>query len=889
MRRRFKAGGFIASTLVLLSASAAYSIIDGANNPARACLATPTPDDGSSVSSVAVECEAGDESYTFGTKFEATVLGSQFYYDGAGADTIEINGGIIATPFSPMLSTDGTPILDFNVGESDDDFLWLLDGIYTFDGDDSFLMSAGELVQNPNDGVETLWVYLGDGDDLFEISGGSIDGSVSTGSGSDQIRLLGGVVTGDVYADEDSDNITVSDVIVDGSIYGGSGNDQVSLSDGSVGIGVWGDDGADSIVMSGGRVGAFLAGRDGNDVIRMSGGLVGDVPDSNGAQGLFGGRDDDTIEVSGGRILGGVYGDATEVGAPGSFSARDTIRISGGLIEGTVQGGLNNDSIFISSGEIVGNVYGDEPGDQGGDDVVQISGGSIGGDVLGGAGVDRLDLSSGTIAGAIRAFELIQFYGGSIGGDVILRGTSTSPSTLKIDGHQSIGGTLDARDGIVDMQDGAADDTLTLGGLTMRNSTIAVDVDQSSAMSDQISAANSDVSGPNFLNVSLLNTPNFTEETAIPIVVGGSLNASDFTVIGLPDDPASMFGFRLDQGADGGLVLYARPTNTTPATATQAAIDSRPVVTATDALNDVTKEAADNGLGLGSSSQALIAPSFGVFSTGQFGRTDHDGFKVYNPSFVGSGPSFTADDFSAAISLDFNAGEHFGLGENVGLNLGLFGGYATSDVTLDAYQQFSSSIGEAKNESVLVGGYGLFRQGYNYALVSGTAFIGQTDVTNYAVGSSASYDTVGYAVTASAGRIFMLNDRVKFDLRGGVLGATFEGDSYTDSKGVKFGKSKVSFGAVKFEPGIYADYQWENGMVFTPYARLDIQQRFGYENSANLGGQDFDFEDDDFSAAISSGFNVRMSQHATLSAEVRGKLSGDSSTIAGKLGLKVGF
>jgi hypothetical protein len=34
---------------------------------------------------------------------------------------------------------------------------------------------------------------------------------------------------------------------------------------------------------------------------------------------------------------------------------------------------------------------------------------------------------------------------------------------------------------------------------------------------------------------------------------------------------------------------------------------------------------------------------------------------------------------------------------------------------------------------------------------------------------------------------------------------------------------------------------------------------------------------------------MRMTQSATLSAEVRGKFSSDSTTVAGKLGLKVGF
>jgi outer membrane autotransporter protein len=103
------------------------------------------------------------------------------------------------------------------------------------------------------------------------------------------------------------------------------------------------------------------------------------------------------------------------------------------------------------------------------------------------------------------------------------------------------------------------------------------------------------------------------------------------------------------------------------------------------------------------------------------------------------------------------------------------------------------------------------------------------------------------------------------------------------------GGTHISFGAVKFEPGIYADYPLENGMTISPYARGELQQRFGYENTASLENATINFKDSDFSAALSTGFNLKMSKSATLTGEVRGKLSSDSSTIAGKLGIKIAF
>ncbi|RUY54869.1 autotransporter domain-containing protein, partial [Mesorhizobium sp. M7A.F.Ca.CA.001.05.1.1] len=253
-----------------------------------------------------------------------------------------------------------------------------------------------------------------------------------------------------------------------------------------------------------------------------------------------------------------------------------------------------------------------------------------------------------------------------------------------------------------------------------------------------------------------------------------------------------------------------------------------------------------------------------------------------------SGPSFDANDFSAAISLDFNAAKHFQFDNEYGLNIGVFAGYASTDVNLGAFRGFDA-IGEGTNKAGLFGGYALFRKDYNYALVSASGFIGGSDVTNGVLGTTGSYDTKGYAVTASVGHIFKLGERTRFDLRGGLLGVSFRGDPYKDSGGNEFGKSKLSFGAIKLEPGIYGDYTLSNGMVISPYARGELQQRFGYKNTTEIDTREIDFNDADFSAALSTGFNLKMSAATTVNGEVRGKVSSDSSTIGAKLGLKIAF
>ena len=318
------------------------------------------------------------------------------------------------------------------------------------------------------------------------------------------------------------------------------------------------------------------------------------------------------------------------------------------------------------------------------------------------------------------------------------------------------------------------------------------------------------------------------------------------------------------------------------------AASSAIVETALDALNYIVDDAIESDLGLANGTPPAGTAPFGVFASGQWAHTDHDGFSISNGPLTIAGPSFDVDEFSAAVSVDFNAAKHFGFDSEHGLNIGVFGGYASADLDVDPSGFFDGN-GDAENESGMFGGYGLYRRGTTYALVAVSAFLGETDVDSDAFGGSGSYDTDGYAITGSVGRIFNVSDRVRLDLRGGLLGVDFTGDAYTDSDGRSHGESRLSFGAVKFDPGVYADYQLQNGMVISPYARLDMQQRFDYSNTASVRGDESEFDDADFSAALSAGFNLKMSALTTFSSEIRGKWSDDSSAVSGKLGLKIAF
>lgn len=843
-----------------------------------------------------------------------------------------ISGSLFAGSENDSVTISGTANIGVAAGE--------VDSVGLEEGDDIFTMTGGTIAAGASGGADNDMMTIGggsvgtfvagnDGTDAVTVSGGEVNGDILGGLGNDTIEISGGQVHGFVSADEGNDTVRLLGGVVGTAadptgVDLGAGADRYEMSGGQVFGDVFGFGGGNTFLVSGGTIsGSLFAGSE-NDNVTISGtaniGVAAGEIDSIGLEG-----GDDTFGMTGGTLGGAVSGgggdDTLTVsgGTIGSFLAgnegADQISVSGGTIQDDVRGNEGVDEITVSGGTIAGDVEAE---------TVNLFGGTIGGDITGISGntlvindaavANPLSLRDGVIFSGTNAVGTITdtdlsagrtkqqvfsgfdsltldnsalgFGDGTIGIGQLALGNG---STLFIDSIVNIPGTLTLDNSTLNLINGAADDVVTLGGLVLNNATIGLDLNQQTVQADQLVPGTFSASGVNIINVNLIGTPEFAEPTDIPIIItpGGSL-AGSFLVQGIPGTPGSLFTFELLQGPNG-LFIRASPANFGVAGATDSATNSGIVDTAIDALYGINDDAIDADLGLANGTRLVqITPTFGVFASGQFAHVEHDGFTITNSSLVGPGPDFDADDFSAAISLDFNAAKHFGFDDRYGLNLGLFGGYASTDVGLGAFQGFNA-IGDGNNKSAMFGSYALFRQGNNYGLVSASAFLGETDISNGVLNTTGSYDTEGYAVTGSVGHIFTLTDRLRFDLRGGLLGVTFTGDDYVDSGGNQFGESRISFGAFKFEPGVYADYQLENGMVFSPYARADLQQRFGYRNTTSIDGREIDFDDADFSAALSTGFNLKMSERATVSSEVRGKLSADSSAVGGKLGLKIAF
>ena len=786
-------------------------------------------------------------------------------------------------------------------------------------GNDDLTISGTGTVGNS----ETVAAVLfGAGIDTLTLSGGTVNGSIfgqgGNGAGSGNVfTLTGGTVNGTIFAGSENNSVTVS-----GGVFGVAagqvdsiglegGNDIFAMTGGTLAGGVSGGAGNDALSISGGSA-DFANGGAGNDTLTVTGGTLGDVLGDDG---------NDTIAIGGGAAISAFVnagaGDDTVSVAGGSVggvdlaAGADSLTVTGGTITGSVGGGQGVDTVSVRGGTIAGSIDAEK---------VTLTGGTINGDITG-ISSDTLIITNattlnlrngvlfsgtnavGTITGTNLAaggesqnfsgFNSLSLFGSTLrfeGGQQGIGLLSLAGgSTLFANGAPSVTGTVRVNGSTLSLIDGAADDRLTLGGLALNGGTLGIDVDANSISADQIVSQAFSAAGTNTIQVNLIGTPNFATRTDIPILIANNDPVlGNFQILGL-NGAGALFSYQIVQLPGGGLVLRATPAGFGIAVATDAAVNSTAANVAIDALERVNRDAMDADLGLTAAAlRSDLTPTFAVFASGQLASVQHDGFSITTDGVSGAGPAFDSHDFSAALSLDWNAAKHFEFDNEYGLNFGAFVGYTTTAVGMDSFQGFSA-IGNGDNQAGMFGGYTLLRREMNYALVSASGFVGETDITNSVLNTTGNYDTVGYAVTGSVGHIIPLSETARFDLRGGILGVRFTGDSYTDSGGNQYGESVISFGAVKFEPGVYSDIAMEDGKVFSPYLRADIQQRFNYTNTAEIDGQEISFDDADFSVAALAGFNLRVSDKTTVSGEVRGKFSSDSATAAGKLGLKIAF
>jgi hypothetical protein len=834
-----------------------------------------------------------------------------FISAGAGEDTIVIAGGTVNGLIAGGSERD---VINLTGGT--------VNGAVTGDDGNDEITVDGSTVNGSVSGNA--------GDDVIRLLSGTVDGSVTGAQGADTIFLAGATVTGGIDGGADDDVFNLQSGSVAGPISGSDGNDTFNVS-GTVLISSYmvGGNGADTFNISGGTINGYVDMNDGDDVLTMTGGTLNNHIEGNAGNDVitisggfvrdfvWGNEDDDTITIAGTAQIGGDVDGG---------SGNDQISVTGGTVNGNVTGGTGIDFVSVSGGTIRGNIV---------SETVNLSGGTIGGNISGLTGntlniedtTGTLLLADGVVFSGTNAvanitntnlvapatpsgfrtqvfqgFQTANVTNSQIGFADSTQGIQDlilNNSALFVRGNVDMGnGTLTLNNSTLDLMNGSTDDVFSFGDMVLNNAVIRIDANHELFVADTITGLEeATASGANQIFVNLLGNPNLSGVTIIPVAPASGTEVVDpnavaspfFDVQAVSAATGEIFDYDVIFGADGGIYLRSRGLDVGTAMAAKVAIDAQPLETVLASVFDITNDAILNEMGLlVSASRSDAAPSFGIYASGQFAFVKHDGFQISSPTISAMGPAFTAKDFSLAVSAELDAADYFGLGDGKGLDLGVFGGYANTAVKFDPSGLFGS-IGDAMNHSAMLGSYGLYRQGTTYGLVSATGFFGNTSINNGVFASQGDYDTMGFVVTATGGHVFAINDVWRFDLRGGVLGATFRGDDFVDDKNNQFGSSTISFGAVKFEPGVFAQYVLEDGKIFSPYFRSEFQQRFAYSNEGSVNGMNFEFDDSDFSVSLSGGANFKVSDMTTISAELRGKVSDDVTTFAGKIGAKFRF
>ncbi len=714
------------------------------------------------------------------------------------------------------------------------------------------------------EGRETF-IDLGAGDDEFVIRDASYFGTILTGDGDDTVIFGNRVVLNEGTNQSERLEATFP---TNASVDTGAGNDTIEISRNYFSSqDVLAGSGNDTILWGGNGSGAVHAGSGNDDVTMFAGGILGD---------MVGGEGVDRLDFTGGEIRGAILGfENIAIEESDSDQIVGTISVNGAGVSDISL----TDTDFASRGS-------DQPAF-----------------ALRGVDVFRASDSTFTLAGQQGINELR-----------ILNG-----SRLTIDGAVDLitgntRGGIVVRNSIIDAVDGAADDSLRVSAGQFQNATLRFDVDagRNSQRADRLlidrrrvnNELDDAIAGSNLLQVNFVRPTTGDVEVEVARVFGQSevrfiqaaLSTFRAEAIGTNYDPTRELSLR--PGSNGTVMLVSGPVENgtsfdPPSGATNGATASQ----TGGEVGEINTELADGATGFGEgTARTQISPTFGVFSTGSFGRTFHDGYDVTGGGASLATPDFTADNFSIFGTGELDASAQWGI-EDFGLRLSAFGGYVQSYVEMDRSVDggpptpFTST---GFNEGGVIGGSVLVSKivgegNLNYALGSIAGVFGETDVTNGANNGRGSYNTQGVMMSAKVGRNMPIADRVRLDMRFGGSYIYFHGDSFTDNVGTRYGDSETSFGLLTFEPGISTAVLMSNGVRINPSARALMQLRVGYDNTAGVNGTTFAFDDSDFTIGGELGATANLTERFTAGAAIQGRLSEDQRSIFGKLSLTYRF
>ncbi|MHC8377386.1 autotransporter family protein [Pseudomonas sp. MDT1-16] len=219
--------------------SAACTLIAGPGNDAFTC---------DSGTSAALTDLSGNNSLTFPASGTGRINGNVTF--GAGSDTVEMNSGTLAGALDQgagadrLLITGGLITGAVSQGNGIDDFVMTggtIQSLAQGDNRDTFLMTGGTIVGAFEDGdvARMMGGTIGRVDmkldnNIFNLSGGQIQGNLVTGFGTDTITVSGGRIGGNISVSGGNDSITVTGGEIMGEIRASTGNDTLVWDGGGI-------------------------------------------------------------------------------------------------------------------------------------------------------------------------------------------------------------------------------------------------------------------------------------------------------------------------------------------------------------------------------------------------------------------------------------------------------------------------------------------------------------------------------------------------------------------------------------------------------------------------------------------------------------------------------
>lgn len=245
-------------------------------------------------------------------------------------------------------------------------------------------------------------------------------------------------------------------------------------------------------------------------------------------------------------------------------------------------------------------------------------------------------------------------------------------------------------------------------------------------------------------------------------------------------------------------------------------------------IDDITRAAVDH-MQADEGRSAAASISFSGFTLGRLYHSDHDGYKINDPTIVRSSP------FSAREGLLFAAGvmQGRGLTADSRFQVGAFVGISQLDVSLEAQPLAGVNFdpGTAENTAAFAGSSLTYGFGTMYAAITGFYFNGETELEDYWNGTTFNlpgrllfrreFDTEGIMLMGLVGNTFALGGKTFAQADVGFRHLYFEADPIVSQLGGSTSQDELEATVVTGSIAVFQNMVAFDGTL-RPFGRLRV-------------------------------------------------------------------